>query len=107
MSVILAFFLFILLFVVVIVVSVVVRVVRAAQRMKQNLRSMFGNTDAPSGNAHGQQHQHQPPRRRKKIDPSVGEYVKFEEIACTVTHTDKTVTYTREQQIVDVEWEDL
>lgn len=90
------------------VVSVVVRVVRAAQRMKQNLRSMFGNADAADDNARNTHRQpQQPKRRRKKIDPSVGEYVKFEEVACTVTHTDKTVTYTREQQIVDVEWEDL
>lgn len=50
-------------------------------------------------------------RRKKKIDPSVGEYVKYEDITVTETTTNtdssQTTDYVREQQIVDAEWEDL
>lgn len=48
--------------------------------------------------------------RKKKIDPNVGEYVRFTEInesASTQTSHDRTVEYTKEQQITDVEWEDI
>ncbi len=53
-----------------------------------------------------------PTQRRKKIDPNVGEYVKFQEITVTETtqqsadDTSRT-TYTVEQQITDAEWEDI
>ena len=50
-------------------------------------------------------------RKRKKIDPAVGEYVKFEEIATETTVTDDkgntTTTHPVEQQVTDVEWVDL
>lgn len=51
-----------------------------------------------------------PLKRRKKIDPAVGEYVRFTETATTVTaETDsehKTEIHA-ESQITDVEWEEL
>jgi len=50
--------------------------------------------------------------RKKKIGKDVGEYVKFSEI--TVTETENTRSpegndgsYTTEQQVTDVEWEDI
>ena len=50
-------------------------------------------------------------QKRKKIDPAVGEYVKFEEIETDTTTTDSagntTTTHTVEQQVTDVEWVDL
>lgn len=56
-----------------------------------------------------------PSQRRKKIDPEVGEYVKFQEVtveetAQTTTDTstgDTTTTYTVEQQVTDAEWEEI
>lgn len=56
-----------------------------------------------------------PAPRKKKIDPSVGEYVRFQEIQTTETvdsHTDPATgdtrtTVTVEQQVTDAEWEDL
>ncbi|MDE6283918.1 MAG: hypothetical protein K2L97_08025 [Muribaculaceae bacterium] len=53
-----------------------------------------------------------PEPRRKKIDPAVGEYIKFQEVTVDVTETStdgSETTYTRvsEQQIEDVKWEDV
>lgn len=51
-----------------------------------------------------------PLKRRKKIDPEVGEYVRFTETETTVSHTassDGRTTTTREEQVTDVEWEDV
>lgn len=51
-----------------------------------------------------------PPKPKKKIDPTVGEYVEFTETTVTRTETDghSTTTATEtEQQITDVTWEDL
>ena len=56
-----------------------------------------------------------PVPRRKKIDPSVGEYVKFQEIATTETVSQTTDTATGsttttvsvEQQVTDAEWEEI
>lgn len=55
------------------------------------------------------QQQPQPPAHKKKIDPTVGEYVEFTE---TVTQTrtktpEGEETTTIEQQITDIQWEDL
>lgn len=49
----------------------------------------------------------QPAKPKKKIDPTVGEYVQFTEVAETRTAPDGTTTETRESQITDVTWEDL
>lgn len=58
------------------------------------------NDNRPSGSGNQQ--------RRKKIDPSVGEYVSFEEISATrTTSQDTQATYTVEQQVSDAEWEDI
>jgi len=53
--------------------------------------------------------------RKKKIDPNVGEYVAFSEVSLTEEErtarnsaTDKKeATYTTEQQVADIEWEDI
>lgn len=51
------------------------------------------------------------PVHKKKIDPTVGEYIEFQEISCTVDATDnqgnRHIFTQTEQQIVDAEWEDL
>lgn len=55
-----------------------------------------------------------PAPKRKKIDPEVGEYVKFQEIEVTERSTyttgngkDTTVEYSAEQQVTDAEWEEI
>ncbi len=51
-----------------------------------------------------------PVARRKKIDPEVGEYVKFKEVETTTQSaptTGDTRQTTVEQQIEDVKWEDI
>lgn len=47
------------------------------------------------------------PQKRKKIDPSVGEYVEFTEIEGHVTERDVKPNGPAENQVSDVEWEDL
>lgn len=55
----------------------------------------------------------QPPRKRKKIDPDVGEYVAFEEVSTTATaestsSDDKSTTRVKvESQVEDAVWEDI
>ncbi|MDE6119362.1 MAG: hypothetical protein K2F82_05805 [Muribaculaceae bacterium] len=51
-----------------------------------------------------------PLRRRKKIDPEVGEYVRFTESKSSTSQTtdpDKTAHIVHEEQVTDVEWEDI
>lgn len=47
------------------------------------------------------------PQRRKKIDPTVGEYVEFTEIEGHTTSTGVKPNGPAENQVSDVEWEDL
>ena len=53
----------------------------------------------------------QPKPKKKKIDPNVGEYVAFEDIACNVKSTDSQGNTTRttytESQVEDAQWEDI
>ena len=62
----------------------------------------------------GTRHAAAAPKKSKKTDPAVGEYVAFEEVAVsskTDTHnTDSgntTTQFVAEKQVVDVEWEDI
>ena len=49
--------------------------------------------------------------RKKKIGKDVGEYVKFSEITVseeeTVSDGNSSATYSTEQQVTDIEWEDI
>lgn len=74
----------------------------------------FGADGARSDS--GTARQPEPKRPAKKIDPEVGEYVRFEEVSVTAQQTSTvnndgsqtdTTRVTVEEQIVDVEWEDL
>lgn len=101
------------------IVPGLVRAFLLVYRVRKNARrvyeQMYGGMDG---------HQQEPPRRkggwsapnprRKKIDPGVGEYVRFQEVDTTVgqhsapsasgeRHTEITV----EQQVTDAEWEEL
>ncbi len=71
---------------------------RSASKGRRNTRSNAGQQTAK-------------PAHKKKIDPSVGEYIEFQEVSCTVETSDSQGNrhiYTQtEQQIVDVEWEDI
>lgn len=86
--------------------------------LRRKLRNSFGEAfDNPNGARDANKNKKtSPPVKPKKIDPSVGEYVRFEEVevtAETTTATDSqgnTTTKSEikvEEQIVDVEWEDL
>ncbi|MBD5366882.1 MAG: DUF4834 family protein [Bacteroides sp.] len=87
---------------------------RVRSQMRDIQDQMYGGT---AGNTRQQQRRRKSgwsapiTRKRKKIDPQVGEYVKFEEIATETTVTDdkgdSTTTYKVEQQVTDIEWEDL
>ncbi len=97
--------------------------VRAIRRQGQDIFNQFmggfgGANPAGSNPGGGQSPQPEPEPKRpaKKIDPDVGEYVRFEEITVTTEesstlHADGTQTDTTrvtvEDQVVDVEWEDL
>lgn len=79
------------------------RVMKNAQRQANEFfggnGSRFGG--GPSG------HKPYPPRRTKKIDPDVGEYVEFEEITTVTTYTHTETHYEIEDQIEDADWEEI
>lgn len=53
------------------------------------------------------QNTYERPHKRKKIDPTVGEYVEFTEIEGHTAGKDVKPNGPVENQISDVEWEDL
>ncbi|MDE6396537.1 MAG: DUF4834 family protein [Muribaculaceae bacterium] len=88
---------------------------RRVNQFAEQMRGAAGG--ATAGGTRNAREPEKPARPKKKIDPGVGEYVRFEEIT---VETDQTVSHdpasgtTRvdtsvkvEDQIVDVEWEDL
>lgn len=64
----------------------------------------------PNRQRRQQQPKPEPPVKKKKIDPTVGEYVEFTETVETttrVTPEGEGTTVKTEQQITDIQWEDL
>lgn len=49
----------------------------------------------------------EPPKKKKKIDPEVGEYVEFTETTTVRQTPDAPPTVEQEQQVTDVTWTDL
>lgn len=79
-------------------------------RRAQNAQKDFFRNFTQQQTRQQQQTRREAERRRKKIDPSVGEYVAFEEVETTETRQTESGTetrYERESQITDVEWEEV
>lgn len=78
---------------------------------RRKVRQTFEQAQKQYGQTHaqyGEKEPTRPPRRRKRIDPEVGEYVEFEEISNTVRNDADEVTVTEtEAKIEDATWEDL
>lgn len=64
---------------------------------------MPGNNNEPRYNRQRNQRQN----HKKKIDPSVGEYIEFTEIEGSVANTAARPNGPVENQVSDIEWEDL
>lgn len=103
-------FILLLVFVFVPLGKIAYRVWQAQRRWQQAAQGMRDTFNR----AAGQQKPEQPPVKKKKIDPSVGEYVAFEDIACDVktstTYTDSqgnTGTVYTESRVEDAVWEDI
>lgn len=78
--------------------------------IKRRLRKTFGFDSSAFGGQQQRQPQPEAPVHKKKIDPTVGEYVEFTETEVTsrVETPEGTETTTVvEQQITDIQWEDL
>lgn len=81
---------------------------RQWQQTTDRMRDIFNRANGQGQQPGGQA----PKKKKKKIDPSVGEDVVFEEIACdvksqTYTAADGTRTTYTESQVEDAIWEDL
>lgn len=90
-------------------------------RQKDFINSMFGarGVDDPPADPEAEANARArrkggwsvPKKKRKKIDPEVGEFVKFHETTVTAQATEtadgSTTSYAVEEQIIDVSWEDL
>lgn len=105
-------------FIIFFIIIPLVRVLTALSRARHQVRDIFGAMNGGAGSRSGQQRSEhrtrrpepQPRQRRKKIDPTVGEYVDFEEVSCTVTkegNNGTTTKYKTESQIEDITWEEL
>ena len=67
-----------------------------------------GGMPGANGPANNRQQPGRRPRaKRKKIDPSVGEYIEFTEIKGSSTTTAAKPNGPVESQVTDIEWEDL
>ena len=88
------------------------------RRVNKFAEQMRGAANSAAAGTQGYgSHPPKPKRPKKKIDPDMGEYIRFEEnnVETDQTDTDDPATGTRrvdtsvkvEDQIVDVEWEDL
>ncbi len=112
-----SFLTFLLILLLVFVVPKIIRAFLIVHRVRRQARQIFEQM-------YGAQQPPEPERRkpgwsapaprRKKIDPNVGEYVKFQEIRTEETveqRTDAegntTATVAVEQQITDAEWEEI
>lgn len=90
---------------------------RAKKQAQQFYDQMYGGQQAQTEPKRRKGGWSKPVERRKKIDPSVGEYVRFSEIDVTETaettsasadgDKSSTTTYTVEQQVTDAEWEEI
>lgn len=83
-------------------------------RTRKQFRDLYdsfrsGRANGSSGQRSTQGYATRDPKyKKKKIDPSVGEYVAFEEIYDTTAHTGAAATDFRpEPQISDAEWEEI
>lgn len=102
-------FLLLLIFVIIPLVKVAWRIYQAQRtfsRMQQQMR------DAMYGSAAGGRAGHPgtaPRRKKKKIDPAMGEYVAFEEVAAAAAETaaGDTTTFRAESQVEDAVWEEI
>ena len=103
-------FLLFVFFIVIPVIRVVITIWRARRQTRRFFDQFRTAAGAGASSQTRQKEPQQKPRSKKKIDPSVGEYVAFEEIKSetTTTYRQNTTTYTEvEQQVVDVDWEDI
>lgn len=93
---------------------------KAREQARKIFEQMYGGADTSQTAADREQRKpgwSTPAERKKKIDPEVGEYVKFQEISVAETTetteksgsttTTTTTTTVVEQQVIDAEWEDI
>lgn len=84
---------------------------RQWKKATRGMRDAFNQSTRQQSDDSGPQKSRSSRFKKKKINPDVGEYVVFEEIACNVSQsTDDTASETRyssESQIEDAVWEDI
>lgn len=102
------------------IIKVAILVSRVRKKQREVFEAMYGQRSKEKERKNGWQEA--PAPRKKKIDPSVGEYVSYEEITVTDEQTeanryfgeateqpgksDRSVTGD-DQQVSDADWEDI
>lgn len=98
----------IIFFIIVPLGKIALQVYRTRKQFRDLYNSFRGNSGTQGSADRSGAAYRTPERKKKKIDPSVGEYVAFEEISETVTYSETTKTDFRpEPQISDAEWEEI
>lgn len=107
-------FLLFLIFIVYPIVAALIKINRFKRQARRAYEEAYGRKSG-----HGSENRQRKagwsddaPKRKKKIDPDVGEYVKYEELEVERTYTESStstrIQYSQtEQQISDAEWEDI
>lgn len=106
------FLLFLLLFIGLGIFAWIYRIVAGIRRGVSGIFNSGGRDSSPrGGNAYRSTEDTGMRRRGKRIDPTQGEYVEFEEIACDVDrvgdHNPPNVYTEVEEQVTDAEWEEI
>ncbi len=107
-------FLLFLIFIVYPIVAALIKINKFKRQARRAYNEAFANASgqAPEGRQRKAGWSDDTPKRKKKIDPNVGEYVKYEELEVERTYTETSAStrarYTQvEQQVSDAEWEDI
>lgn len=95
-----------------VILSPVLRVFGAVYKTRKQMNEFFNNMNGGGSAQGGKSAQSEAPRREKKIDRNVGEYVEFEEIheAETATAADTSDAAKKSyptDPVEDAEWEDI
>ena len=103
------------LFLITILIVIGVWLFRIYKRARKLYRMVFygempGNDSRSQNRSQNRTKQKKNNRKSKLFTSEDGEYVEFEEISDTTIHTSTShtgITYTTEEQVEDVEWEDI
>lgn len=115
-----SFFLLILLFLIGVIVWPMIKLATTVHSYQKNVRNAFRSMNDEAERQRNRNYAEnrrggwtRPQTKKKKITNDMGEYVEWEEVSVTestettTSSNESAKTYTREEQVTDVKWEDI